>query len=179
MIIQHTHTHTLTRARTHTHFVRNAAAFAARYPDGAIAGEYSGSLNNGGERILLVDRDDVPIVDLRFGDDMGFAGEPEADADSDGLSALLEYALNTSDEDPRSGPDAISLGVSGDAVVLQFSVRAEAPDITVEVEVSSDLSDWDSEAVLALEDSTTDGVQFRRFQIPNGFRYARLKVTLD
>jgi hypothetical protein len=51
--------------------VKNRPAFDAEYPafSGIIAGEYSGSLSNGGERIELVDAVGQVIHDFKYGDD--------------------------------------------------------------------------------------------------------------
>ena len=51
--------------------VRDQAAFEAAHPDfsGVIVGEYSGSLNNGGERIELEDAIGQTILNFRYGDD--------------------------------------------------------------------------------------------------------------
>jgi hypothetical protein len=49
--------------------VKNRAAFESRYGTGRpIAGEYGGQLDNGGERLLLVARYGVPILDFSYGD---------------------------------------------------------------------------------------------------------------
>ncbi|MHC5061354.1 MAG: lamin tail domain-containing protein [Planctomycetota bacterium] len=50
--------------------VRNAASFALRYPgfSGLIAGEFAGAINNGGERITLVNALGETILDFRFKD---------------------------------------------------------------------------------------------------------------
>jgi len=157
---------------------REAAAFTARYPDRAISGEYVGSLNNGGERVLLVGKDDSTVLDIQFDNSMeGFEGDPEADQDQDGIVALLEYALGTSDQDPQSGPNAISLSVSNNEIVFQFTARNDAPDLTYEVEVSSNLSDWDSGADLVLEDGDVDETQVQLYRIPRAYQYVRLKVA--
>ncbi|MHC4744896.1 MAG: lamin tail domain-containing protein, partial [Planctomycetota bacterium] len=50
--------------------VKNADAFASRYPAfiGVIAGEYAGSLNNGGERIELADAAGKTILNFEYKD---------------------------------------------------------------------------------------------------------------
>ncbi|MBN2137981.1 MAG: lamin tail domain-containing protein, partial [Sedimentisphaerales bacterium] len=55
----------------HLLVVRDLAAFEAEYPgfSGVIAGQYSGSLNNGGERVELVDATGRSILNFRYGDD--------------------------------------------------------------------------------------------------------------
>jgi hypothetical protein len=50
--------------------VKDIAAFEARYGQGLnIAGQYSGSLDNGGERIRLLDAAGQVIHDFRYEDD--------------------------------------------------------------------------------------------------------------
>ena len=51
--------------------VKNAAQFAARYPavpGAAIAGQYAGSLDNGGERLRLIDAGGEEILDFEYKD---------------------------------------------------------------------------------------------------------------
>ena len=48
--------------------VRNAAAFAQRYGAIPTGGVYTGSLNNAGDHLLLLDRGNVPILDFSYGD---------------------------------------------------------------------------------------------------------------
>ncbi|PYJ01539.1 MAG: hypothetical protein DME25_17910, partial [Verrucomicrobia bacterium] len=69
------------------------ATFTARYPAVAVAGYYSGSLNNGGERIVLNDRQGNIIVSVDY-DDAG--GWPTA---ADGAGYSLEIL------DPQGDPD--------------------------------------------------------------------------
>src|SRR5262249_13592809 len=50
--------------------VKNRAAFSSRYPNiPNIAGEYSGSLDNGGERITLEGALQEPILDFTYSND--------------------------------------------------------------------------------------------------------------
>ncbi|MBI9016184.1 MAG: lamin tail domain-containing protein [Phycisphaerae bacterium] len=73
--------------------VRNQLAFNAAYPDftGEIAGQYQGSLNNAGERIVLVDATGKTIVDFTFKDSWF------APTDGQGFSLTLRD-VNTSAE---------------------------------------------------------------------------------
>ena len=73
--------------------VANSVAFAARYPDVAVAGDYSNRLDNNGEWITLVDPEGKLIDSFRYND---AAPWPEQ-ADGDGPSLVLN--------DPGSAPD--------------------------------------------------------------------------
>ncbi|MDB4770412.1 hypothetical protein OAF97_03005, partial [Akkermansiaceae bacterium] len=69
-------------------------AFVQKYGEEiSVAGEFSGNLNNGGERLLLVDHSGQIIRDFSYLDD---AGWPQS-ADGEGPSLTLKY--------PESSPD--------------------------------------------------------------------------
>ena len=72
-------------------------------------------------------------------DALPFAGDPNADQDSDGLSALLEYALGTSDNNPSDGANVLSIDAAG-YVHLSSAAGADAAILTVEKSV--DLQTW-------------------------------------
>src|SRR5678815_5148396 len=73
-----------------------------------------------------------------------FTGIAGIDTDGDGLPALLEYALRSSEADANSGPDAISVsidGVTGDLLVtVHRNLRGD--DVALSVEFSDDLLQW-------------------------------------
>jgi hypothetical protein len=71
----------------------NSTAFAARYPEVPLAGDYKNRLDNNGEWITLVDSEGNVIDSFRYND---AAPWPEQ-ADGDGPSLLLN--------DPGSAPD--------------------------------------------------------------------------
>ena len=75
--------------------VKDRAAFDAQYPaySGLIAGEYSGSLDNGGERIEVEDAAGQTIHNFRYGDDWRLI------ADGDGFSLTI---INPANPDPNS-----------------------------------------------------------------------------
>jgi hypothetical protein len=70
----------------------------------------------------------------------GIAGDDE---DGDGLPALLEYALASSDTDANSGPDSISVSIGAEGS-LQLIVHRNllADDVALSVEFSDDLLQW-------------------------------------
>ena len=74
--------------------VNNLAAFEMRYGVGLpVAGEFTGSLNNDGERIVITDSNGAIVLDLTYND----ADPWPASADGDGYSLVLI--------DPESQPD--------------------------------------------------------------------------
>ena len=81
-----------------------------------------------------------------------FNGIPSADVDGDGWPALLEYALGTSDNDPSSGPGALTAGL--DALgnfTLTFPRNLHADDVTLVVDASEDLLIWYEAGLIATE----------------------------
>ncbi len=76
-------------------------------------------------------------------DATAFAGDPAADADGDGLSALLEYAFGTSDADPSDAAAVLDASLPS-PVLVQVSLRRSlrAADVRCAFEFSSDLESW-------------------------------------
>lgn len=72
----------------------NTNAFAARYPAAVVFGNFRGSLDNGGERIAVLDRRGQPVTAVRYDDEKGWP------ASADGGGFLLEVI------DPRGDPNA-------------------------------------------------------------------------
>ena len=75
------------------------------------------------------------------GESGGFVGDPNADSDKDGVSALLEYSQGGSDTDGKS-PAPITASITGDSVQFEVSRNAAAGDVIFIFEVSSDLQNW-------------------------------------
>ncbi len=72
----------------------NPAQFAARYPSAVVFGYFDGSLDNGGERIAILDRNAQTVTTVHYDDEAGWP----ATADGGGYS--LEVI------DPRGDPNA-------------------------------------------------------------------------
>ena len=80
--------------------VSDLNAFVQKYGEEIpVVGEFSGNLNNGGERLLIVDHSGQIIRDFSYLDD---AGWPQA-ADGEGPSLTLKYP--ESSPDPSKGPN--------------------------------------------------------------------------
>ena len=108
------------------------------------------------------------------------------DADGDGSSNLVEYALGT---DPLSGRDRgyfQSIIEIGDELFLALTHQLAADDMRVEVEFSADLVNWmpsDPASQLYISGMTPEGIpestvvdQVPLF-VPDARRFVRLKIT--
>jgi hypothetical protein len=85
----------------HVIVVSNRAAFSERYETAGlvIAGEYTGRLENAGERLLLVDPQGAPILDFTY-DDNGPSWHPETDGNGPSLTIVDELAVVAAWSDP-------------------------------------------------------------------------------
>ena len=72
----------------------NPAAFATRYPTANVFGYYSGNLNNGGERLAILDANGSTVTAVHYDDEAGWAKS------ADGSGYSLEVI------DPRGDPNA-------------------------------------------------------------------------
>lgn len=72
----------------------NPAAFQARYPSAAVFGFFEGNLDNGGERLALLDRQGRTVTAVQYDDNNGWPRE------ADGGGRSLEVI------DPRGDPNA-------------------------------------------------------------------------
>ena len=74
-------------------------------------------------------------------DSIAFTGTALADADHDGISALLEYFYGTSDA--AAGPSPLNGGRTAEGKAkITFSRRIGTDDLALIVEVSTDLASW-------------------------------------
>ena len=75
-------------------------------------------------------------------DTVPFSGNPDADADSDGLSAWAEYAFGTSDSDPAAGNTLQATALSPGRLKLTFQRALNAEAVSYLIETSENLADW-------------------------------------
>ncbi|MEZ5323649.1 MAG: CotH kinase family protein [Verrucomicrobiales bacterium] len=175
--------------------VARAETFQKRYGAAIlIAGEYTGSLSNGGERIAILTGDELlqgvtfddaapwptaadgagsslqiiaATADTQLpqswtassapngtpgtGEGSTFPTNPDADNDADGLSALLEYAFGSSDNDPTDGPGAFNVRISPDNLSIDISVTIDpaATELSITLDTSDDLQNWNPSSVTA------------------------------
>jgi hypothetical protein len=84
-----------------------------------------------------------------------FNADPAADGDQDGLVAVVEYALGTSDADAQSGPNVVHPQVDDTGrFVVSLSRNLRADDVLLWVEWSADLANWAPAALLSTRVNT-------------------------
>lgn len=93
----------------------------------------------------------------------GFTGDPHADRDQDGMPALLEYALDTSDTDVSSGSNLFKWEIRaatdpsqrGTFVYFSFPRHTQRREVILTLQTSTDLVQWSDETYLIfLEEQT-------------------------
>jgi len=184
--------------------VANTAAFEAEHGTGFdIAGEYTGSLANNGDTLILHDAFGIEILNFRYNDStfwpqeadgignslvlrnptLGpdpndplnwrsstsidgnpgdtdsttFSGDPFADDDHDGRTALLEYSQGTSDATPDPAADSFSLVVAPDGhVIVTCRINLRADDLDAGLFHCDDFSSWTPLAGYTLDSLTRD-----------------------
>lgn len=97
-------------------------------------------------------------------DALAFSGDPGADADGDGYSALLEYAFGTSDRDVASIPAAPAITVHPDnSADVAWPLAPNADDIIATIETSPTLTAgaWEPQT----GQTSTNGCRFYRLRI--------------
>ena len=101
-------------------------------------------------------------------DASSFSGDPNADENDNGLSALLEYAFGSSDSE-ASDPSPVIPHINGvGALGLTFPRSLAAEDIMISFEKSIDLVSWEPDVTLIKEDSIYqgDGTELETWRLP-------------
>ncbi|MFC1763455.1 lamin tail domain-containing protein [Planctomycetota bacterium] len=156
--------------------VQYTAAFSAAYPDfiGLIAGEYSGSLDNDGERLLLQDAIGAVVHDFKFKDgwhDITDGGGFTLNVIDPTNTDLLLYGEKDSwraSTHPGGSPGADDNGLNpGDILINEVLAHSEAwPNDMIELYNASggeiNISGW------YLSDNDDDDPNLMKYRIPDG-----------
>ena len=109
-----------------------------------------------------------------------FSGNALADADGDGLPAMCEHLLATSDTNPASGISAMIAGRTLDGrATLTFPRRLSADDLSCIVEVSGDLVTWIADAARTAHVNNGNGTATETWTANGaaGRQFMRVRVT--
>lgn len=117
------------------------------------------------------------------------AGNPSDDLDGDGLNALLEHALGTSDNDATQSGSVSASRMIIDGILYDsftYTVREVADDVRTTVETTTDLQNWSSDpadfvevVVISNGDGTvTRTVRLATPAIADSQRFFRVKAEL-
>ena len=190
-----------------------AAFEAAFGTGAKILGTFASRLSDGGERLTLTDADGSPLQSLSYNDSSPWPGEPDGGGYSlvlispqsapdheqpqnwraslnpggdpgssdatlftgDPATDLLDYALGD--------PEAVGIRVVDGVPVFEFPRVLGADDVTVSVELSSDLITWSAGESELLGQSERIGdaaiLQWSLTKEDNSRQYARIVVSLN
>ena len=197
--------------------VADAAAFTQKYGAGVrVLGTFSGSLSNGGERVVLSLGQSTVLRDFTYSDSFPWPAEADgtgaalaliapgsnpdhadplnwraappspgaagpgdyagwktahqqpddnADTDSDGLPAFLEYALGTSPSTPdRAALPTLTAGPDG---TLTFTVtRSRAAEVSLAIQSSPDATTWHPTSATLITRVSTPTAETLTFAFP-------------
>lgn len=107
----------------------------------------------------------IPIGTPGTTDATTFTGNPNADADQDGLTARMEYALGTSDTDGAPG-NPLQWDAATGTIILTRALAAD--DAALILESSTELTAWSNNWLLQRRDRLPDGRETLRFTPPPG-----------
>jgi hypothetical protein len=104
-----------------------------------------------------------------------------ADANGDGYPNLMHYALGVSPKLSLSGALA-NVGTNDGVVSLQFDRLTNTPDISLTVQVSTDMEEWSTLAVLANSESQGNELETVSYHSPGSIstesrQFLRVRVT--
>ena len=153
----------------HVVVVSDLEGFETRYGTGLpVAGQFSGTLDNGGERIALMTSDDISIQDFVYDDEGTWPGR------ADGIGSSLEI-INTassydnsenwrSSSEYNGSPGTSGAGLDGRIVINEVLTNTDLPAVD-HIELhnptarSIEVVDW------YLSDASSN---YRKFRIPSG-----------
>ncbi|MGK0185278.1 MAG: hypothetical protein ACI9R3_001054 [Verrucomicrobiales bacterium] len=111
-----------------------------------------------------------------------FTGDPNADEDGDGIKALLEFALGTSDTIPNSLNITIERR-SDSSLLLRYTRSSSAANLNISYESSIDLQTWtpvtDSSETIEAAEINRAAVTVNLMATGGGSQYVRIKVTTE
>ncbi|HVR75693.1 MAG TPA: CotH kinase family protein, partial [Planctomycetota bacterium] len=146
-------------------------------PEGAVLGDYAGSLDNGGERLTLVDLDGVVVESLRYDD------EPPWDVDADGAGPSLERVCASFEADHPANWNSERLSEPTPLLpsrLVQCPPPAlPPPRIAINEIHYHPLGDKDAtEEFIELKNNTAEPVNLRNYAFTAGITFTFLEDTV-
>lgn len=138
-----------------------------------VLGPYSGNLAAEGETIELYDPENILRDSHTYsGAVPGFNGDSREDRDGDGISAALEWALGTSDQEFGALP-------APEDGVFSYMIRSNLNGFVVVPEVSRDLEVWSSEGLAISRELGLDGFDEVSVELSDAQlgRFVRLRLA--
>ena len=169
--------------------VKNPAAFAERYGAGRpVAGTFTGSLANSGERLRLIDGVGEEVLDVTYGDDWqpgtdggGYAlvlRDPASEPSTWSQAATWRSSLvcggspGAAEAEPafRFAPGDLEVLASGDTLTVNF---LGAPGSSYLLESSPDLNIWQEESTLRTDATGRAGKEISPAPVSSRFYRVR------
>lgn len=138
-----------------------------------VIGSYSGNLAAEGETLELYDPDDILHDSHTFsGAAPGFNGDSREDLDGDGVNAILEWALGTSDQE-FGGLAAPHEGV------FRYMVRSDLNGFVIRPKVSLDLVNWSNDGVVLSREPGENGLDQVEVELPHSDAGCFVRLVLE
>ena len=99
-----------------------------------------------------------------------------SDNDRDGLPEFAEMALGSSDSDPTSGPNHVSLTHEANQWIITVEKSAQATADQFQLETSSNLQVWTTNG-LDFDEETAETLKWSLDSFDSAQQYVRLKIT--
>ena len=101
----------------------------------------------------------------------------EGDSDEDGIANLVEYAFGLDPMSYNLITEKVNFENQGDELVLRYAADVSIEDIEYIVEYSDDLSQWKTDGISEIVESSVGSIENRKASINQ--RFMRINITLD
>ena len=118
--------------------------------------------------------------------DNGFTGNPDADKDADGMTAFLEHAVGTSENEFNTQSSIFSVSFNSENIVFSYKKNISDENLNFNIETSIDLKEWNdinelgqikTEEIIDNENSSTVTLTLLSDFDSSPSRHFRLKVA--
>ena len=106
----------------------------------------------------------------------------EGDSDEDGIANLVEYAFGLDPTTHNLITEKVNFENQGEELVLRYAADVSIEDIEYIVEYSDDLSQWKTDGISEIVESSVDSIENRKASISksgHNRRFMRINITLD